>query len=68
MQINVSFDQSQSALPTGFIAAIDYVVNYFDSLFTNNVTIGIDVGYGEIGGQALEFRRPRRKRSLHNFR
>ena len=53
MQINVSFDQSASSLPTGFVAAINYVVNYFDSLFTNNVTISIDVGYGEIAGQTL---------------
>jgi hypothetical protein len=54
MQINVTFDQSIGSLPTGFVTAIDYVVNYYDSLFTNNVTINIDVGYGEIGGQSLE--------------
>ena len=40
-------------MPAGFVAAVNYVVNYFDSLFTNNVTITIDVGYGEIAGQAL---------------
>ena len=53
MQINVTFDQSISSLPAGFVAAINYVVNYFDSLFTNNLTINIDVGYGEIAGQTL---------------
>ena len=53
MQIDVSYDQSVSSLPAGFVAAINYVVNYYDTLFRNNVTINIDVGYGEIDGQAL---------------
>ena len=53
MQINVSFDQSQSSLPSGFVTAVNYVVSYFDTLFTNNVTINIHVGYGEIAGQSL---------------
>ena len=54
MQIDVTYDQSQSSLPAGFVAAINYVVNYYDTFFTNNVTINLDVGYGEIGGQPLE--------------
>ena len=41
------------SLPAGFVTAVNYVVNYFDSLFTNQVTVNIRVGYGEIGGQAL---------------
>src|SRR5215472_2081350 len=49
MQINVIYDQSQSSLPAGFVAAVNYVVNYFDTTFTNNVTVNIDLGYGEIG-------------------
>ena len=53
MQINVTYDQSQSSLPAGFVTAINYVANYYDTLFTNNVTINIDIGYGEIDGQAL---------------
>src|ERR1017187_10189798 len=53
MQINVSFDQATSILPTGFVSAVNYAVNYFDSLFTNNCTINICVGYGEVGGSAL---------------
>jgi len=53
MQINVSFDQSVGSLPAGFVAAVDYVVNYFDTLFTSPVTINIAVGYGEIDGQSL---------------
>jgi hypothetical protein len=53
MQINVTFDQSISSLPAGFVSAVNYVVNYFDSLFTNPVTVNIDVGYGEVMGQTL---------------
>ncbi len=53
MQINVIYDQSQGSLPSGFVAAVNYVVNYFDTTFTNNVTVNIDLGYGEIAGQSL---------------
>ena len=53
MQINVTFDQPLSGLPTGFVSAIDYVVNYLDQAFSNPVVINVDVGYGEIAGQSL---------------
>ena len=53
MQINVTFDQNPATLPSGFVAAVDYVVNYFESTFTNPVTVNIHVGYGEIAGQSL---------------
>src|SRR5438874_12605634 len=52
MQINVSFDQSRF-LPSGFVTAVNWAVNYLDSLFTNNVTVNINVGYGEVGGYSL---------------
>jgi hypothetical protein len=54
MDINVSFDPSVSSAPSGFVAAVDYVVALFDATFTNNVTINIDVGWGEVDGQALD--------------
>ena len=47
------YDQNQSSLPAAFVTAVNYVVNYFDTTFTNPVTINIDLGYGEIGGQTL---------------
>ena len=53
MQFNISFDQAIGSLPTGFVAAINYVVDYFDHLFTDNITINIDVGFGEVNGQSL---------------
>jgi VCBS repeat-containing protein len=51
MNINVIYDQS--SLPAGFLAAVNYVVNYFDTTFTNPVTVNIDLGYGEIAGTNL---------------
>jgi len=53
MNIDVSFDQSTSSLPSGFVAAVKYVASLFDRMFTNPVTINIDVGYGEIDGTPL---------------
>jgi hypothetical protein len=53
MQLNITFDQNPVTLPPGFVAAVNYVVNYFDSVFSNPVTVNINVGYGEIAGVAL---------------
>lgn len=50
MIINVTFDQAASALPAGFVACVDAAVGYYESLFTNNVTLNIRVGYDEVGG------------------
>jgi hypothetical protein len=51
--INLTFDQSTSSLPTGFVAAINAVVQFYESLYTNPIAINIDVGFGEIAGQSL---------------
>src|SRR5258706_9936157 len=53
MNLNVTFDTSVSSAPTGFVSAVNYVVNLFDTLFTANVTINIGVGYGEVNGTPL---------------
>ena len=52
--INVSYDQSVSSLPAAFVTAINYVVSYYESIFTAPITVNIDVGYGEIDGQQLQ--------------
>ena len=52
--IDVVYDLSVANAPTGFTTAVNDVVAYYESHFTNPVTITIDVGYGEVGGQALE--------------
>jgi autotransporter passenger strand-loop-strand repeat protein len=53
MQINVSYDASVANAPSGFVAAIQQVVSLYESLFTNNVTINIDVGWGEVRGTPI---------------
>ncbi|HWF00971.1 MAG TPA: NF038122 family metalloprotease [Caulobacteraceae bacterium] len=54
MNIDITYDSSVAAAPAGFTADVTYVVNYLDSLITNNVTVNIDVGWGEIDGQTLD--------------
>jgi len=51
--INVVYDSSVNNAPAGFKTAVAEVVSYFESHFSNPVTITIDVGYGEIAGQSL---------------
>jgi hypothetical protein len=54
MQINVTWDTSvtslASPLMTEFESAVSYAVNLYDQMFTNPVTINIDVGWGEVDG------------------
>ena len=53
MLINVSYDQNAGALPTGFTAAIAAVVQFYDTTFTNPITVNLNVGFGEVGGTRL---------------
>ena len=48
MNINVIYGQgaANNAAPSGFYSAVNYVVSYYDTLFTNNITININVSYG----------------------
>ena len=52
--INVTYDSSVSNAPAGFTAAIQDAVTYLESVITAPITVNIDVGYGEIDGQALQ--------------
>ncbi|MGC8476499.1 MAG: NF038122 family metalloprotease [Acetobacteraceae bacterium] len=55
--INVSYDSSVStataAEQSGLQAAVNSAVSFMESMFTNNVTLTIDVGWGEVGGQSI---------------
>jgi hypothetical protein len=53
VQIDIEYDSSVSSAPAAFETDINIAVEYLESLFTNPVTITIDVGYGEIDGQPL---------------
>ena len=54
MNIQLTYDSSVANAPSGFTAALAYVVNFLDSTFNNPVTINIDVGWGEIAGDSLD--------------
>jgi len=51
--IDVVYDSSVASAPAGFTAAVAAVVSYYESVFTDPVTVTIDLGYGEIDGQSL---------------
>src|SRR5471030_1550656 len=51
--INITWDASVQAAPTGFMAGILTAVQYLESQFSDAVTLNIDVGYGEVNGAAL---------------
>jgi hypothetical protein len=51
--INVTYDQAVSTLPAGFTTAVNAVVSYFETHFSDPVTVNINVGFGEAAGYSL---------------
>src|ERR1043166_4292750 len=54
MNLNLIYDPSVNTAPAGFTSALNALVSFFQSTFQDPVTLNITVGYGEIGGQALD--------------
>ncbi len=47
MNLNISYDPNTlNNAPATFFSAVNYVRNFFDSLFTNNVIVNVEIGYG----------------------
>ena len=53
MQINITYDPSVNAAPAGFKTAVQAAVQFFDTTFTNNISVNISFGWGEVGGSLL---------------
>jgi hypothetical protein len=53
LTINVSYDDSVANAPPGFETVVAQVVQYFETTFTDPITINIDVGFGEADDQPL---------------
>src|SRR6266550_3755221 len=53
LSINISYDSSVNSAPSGFMAAISYVVSYIESQFNDPISINIAVGFGEVAGTTL---------------
>jgi hypothetical protein len=66
MQINVIYDQSQGSLPSGFVAAVNYVVNYFDTTFTSPVNV--DLGRRMTGDPNTQVSVGSSRRRFHKHR
>jgi hypothetical protein len=45
--ITVTFDQDTSTLPAGFVADVDAVVAYFQSIFGDTINMNLHIDYGE---------------------
>jgi len=53
-QIDLIWDSSVAKAPAGFTAAVIAAATYYTTLFSNSMVVNIAVGYGEIGGSALD--------------
>ena len=49
MNINISYT-NQAGLPTGFTTAVQAACNFFDRMFTNNITLNITFNFAAISG------------------
>ncbi len=54
LKIDVIYDTSVAGAPAGFKTTVADAVDYLESLIWTPITITIDVGYGEIGGDPLD--------------
>ena len=53
MQFNLGWDSSTGSAPTGFRNAIIAAAAGLSALYSNDVVLNIDVGYGEVGGSTI---------------
>src|SRR5262249_24196445 len=54
VKINITYNASVAAAPAGLKTAVDAAVQYFESVLTAPITVNINVGWGEVGGQPLD--------------
>jgi len=53
VNIIIQYDSSTATAPAGFFSAVQYAVAQADALIADNITIPINFGWGEVGGQTL---------------
>src|SRR5437016_13801204 len=53
MIFNISFDASVGSAPSLFRTVVNAVAQFFQNTYSDNVTVNINVGYGEVGGQTV---------------
>ena len=52
--INITWDSSVNNAPAAFKSVVESVVQFYESEFSNPVTLNIDVGWGEVAGSNLQ--------------
>jgi hypothetical protein len=53
LSFNLSFDTSTSAAPGGFFTAFNDAIQFYETQYTDPITINLHVGWGEIDGGSL---------------
>src|SRR5882672_683907 len=53
MIVNFTYNQNVNSAPAGFTATLNAVASFFQSTFSDPVTININVGFGTVNGQPL---------------
>src|SRR3954453_4486002 len=54
MNFNITYDASVANAPVSFRTTVAAVAQFFQNAFSNPITINISIGYGEVGGSALD--------------
>ena len=54
--INLLFDTSTASAPAGFFTQIIQAAQFLDATFSNDITVNIEVGWGEIAGDPISSR------------
>jgi len=53
LTFNVTYDASTASAPAAFFTAMGYAFQYYESLYTDPITINVHVGWGDINGSPL---------------
>jgi hypothetical protein len=53
LTFNLSFDASTADAPAGFSSAINDAIQFYETNFTDPITINLQVGWGEVAGQSI---------------
>lgn len=53
LKFDLIWDSSVASAPSGFMQAVIDVAQYYAKLYSNNIVINLEVGWGEIAGSAM---------------
>lgn len=53
LTFNITYDSSTVGAPSGFFSAFQDAINFYQDHYSDPITVNIQVGWGQIGGQNL---------------